>query len=282
MNKKQHNRPVTSFYRLNAALKYARRGWRVVPVNNKKIPLVKRWPEISTTDLEQVKRWWTDFPYANIGIVTGSESGIWVLDIDIKNNVNGIESLKEKFGDIGLDDNQLIAQSPTGGFHLYFEWDDTLPVTVAANVLSGIDIRGETGFIVAAPSSINVEGKNRCYKFNNDKFKIPPAPPWAREIAEMSLLSKTSKGKNNVKQSKFDVASVMEGVSEGSRDDSLFRYVHHLKSCGVDYELARGFILEAAARCNPVFDQHIALEKVDRAYSSQPKNRDIFSLKSGE
>jgi hypothetical protein len=46
----------------------------------------------ATTDRGQIKSWWGASPNANIGIATGSESGILVLDIDPRNG--GARSLK--------------------------------------------------------------------------------------------------------------------------------------------------------------------------------------------
>jgi hypothetical protein len=40
----------------------------------------------ATTDIEQVTRWWTVHPHANIGIPTGHMSGLGVLDLDPKNH----------------------------------------------------------------------------------------------------------------------------------------------------------------------------------------------------
>ena len=64
---------------------YCSRGWRVFPASADKEPLLKGWPEKASTDLMTVNQWWNEFPSANIGIATGSASGFWVLDIDMKN-----------------------------------------------------------------------------------------------------------------------------------------------------------------------------------------------------
>src|SRR4051812_47708370 len=63
------------------ACELAALGWPVFPVNGK-IPLIKNWPELASTDCEQLQKWWQQFPKANIGLVTGKRSGLLVLDID--------------------------------------------------------------------------------------------------------------------------------------------------------------------------------------------------------
>ena len=47
-----------------------------------KHPLYTGWYKNSTTDVEQIKKWWTKTPNANIGIPTGEKSGWLVLDVD--------------------------------------------------------------------------------------------------------------------------------------------------------------------------------------------------------
>jgi hypothetical protein len=271
---------VESSYQLQAALSYGERGWRVLPVTDTKVPMIKGWPKFASADPEQIKQWWTKHPVANIGIATGPGSGIWVLDIDVKNGVNGWSSIRDRFGNIDLNVNDLGVTSPSGGYHLYYRWDSSLPVTVAANVLPGIDIRGETGFIIAPPSSVLINDRECLYQFNDKTKTIPDAPEWARELARMTLSTVTTIASQKT-TSQFDVEEVMVGISEGGRDNALFRYACHLRGCEVPYEIAAGFLLEAASRCIPAFDGNIAVEKLNRVYATLPKCKNIFSLKQG-
>ena len=90
---------------ISAALSYARLGWPVIPLhypvggggcscNNPacdspaKHPIGKLVPhglKDATTDEELIRQWWARYPQANIGIRTGAESGLVVLDIDPHN-----------------------------------------------------------------------------------------------------------------------------------------------------------------------------------------------------
>ena len=77
---------------LQAALAYAQRGWYVFPVAPRsKVPLVKRWPEVATTDADIIAGWWARWPDANIGIATGA-SDLLVIDVDDEHGVAVIES----------------------------------------------------------------------------------------------------------------------------------------------------------------------------------------------
>lgn len=56
-------------------------------------------------------------------IRTGSQFGILVIDTDIKGNVNGYDEL-EKLGICLSDYDTLAFQSPSGGYHFFFKYED--------------------------------------------------------------------------------------------------------------------------------------------------------------
>lgn len=241
------------------------KGFRVFPAHGKR-PCIKGWKDKASNNPSEVLVFESDYPAANIAIATGKGSGIWVLDIDIKNGVDGIDSILESYPDAQFDDDDLIATTPSGGLHIYYKWDDDIPVTVAANVLSGIDIRGEGGLVIGPPSEIHTEDSYGKYEWK-DVSKYPRiAPQWAVEIAKMSLASLNKEGKVEARSRQFDPIDIVQGVTAGNRDNSLFRYACHLRGCGVEFSLALGFIKEAAYRCSPPFPESEAVEKVLRAY----------------
>src|SRR4051812_3482416 len=81
-----------------AAQTYAKRGWRVLPLHSvrggrcscgspecssvAKHPRTGHGRNDATTDLDQIERWWQTWPDANIGLATGPESNLVVLDFD--------------------------------------------------------------------------------------------------------------------------------------------------------------------------------------------------------
>ena len=84
---------------LLAAIGYAEKGWKVFPLHTPgpdgtcscmrsgcadagKHPRTQHGVKAATTELETIYQWWTLWPQANIGIATGSTSGIVVIDID--------------------------------------------------------------------------------------------------------------------------------------------------------------------------------------------------------
>jgi hypothetical protein len=66
---------------LEAALGYVAAGFPVVPLDGK-VPRTRHGLTEASTDPEAVTWWWRRWPQANIGIRTGAESGLVVLDVD--------------------------------------------------------------------------------------------------------------------------------------------------------------------------------------------------------
>ena len=105
---------------LKDALQYAGKGLYVFPLReNDKRPQIKGWQENATTDETQIREWWTTWPKANIGIVCGL-SGLTVVDVDMKHDVDGIKNWEALCFDHGIDDKTRTAVTPSGGIHLYY------------------------------------------------------------------------------------------------------------------------------------------------------------------
>src|SRR5947207_2584069 len=97
---------------LDAALAYARKGRRVVPLHDVdddrcscgmgcaapgKHPRVMEWPRKATANEVTIGRWWEMFPNANLGYLTGD--GVGVLDIDPRNGGgDSLATLEAKHG----------------------------------------------------------------------------------------------------------------------------------------------------------------------------------------
>jgi len=242
------------------ALQYAQRGWHVLPCSYKKTPLTAKGLKDATTDEEQIQQWWHDNPKSLIGIRTGKESGFWVVDVDQKNGKDGWQSLVNHFGDdLELDKDRVLYQrTPSDGLHFCFEYDEDNPVGCGTNYLSGIDVRGDGGYILASPSSILVDGKWKHYAWRDLSREPTPAPRWAIELLELRPGNSQS----------IKIADILKnGVSEGVRDVSLFRIACLLEREGVDINTAQSSIALLAGFCKPPFDKTTAIEKVNRVYS---------------
>jgi hypothetical protein len=85
------------------------------------------------------------FGEARYGLPTGPRNGIWVLDLDVKNGKNGCQTIQAA---ATLPDTYTVL-TPSGGYHLYFKWDDKQPVGNPVGILDGVDVRGDGGYVCA-------------------------------------------------------------------------------------------------------------------------------------
>ena len=155
------------------ALSYAGQGFKVFPLHyirdgecscgnadchsKGKHPRTANGSKDATSDLHQVELWWTECPEANIGIATGKEHGLMVLDVDIRHGGPDSYARLQIENEI-LPEPQVLTGG--AGFHLYLTIEKDVEVKNATNFggYSGLDIRGEGGYVVAPPSN-HVSGR---------------------------------------------------------------------------------------------------------------------------
>lgn len=135
----------------DAALLYARCGWPVFPIRpREKRPLTQHGLNDATCDVAQVEAWWQRWPQANVAIRTGAApagAGLVVLDVD---GPAGEEAMAE------LDELPQTLEQRTGsgsGRQLVYR----LPphqrgLQSAGRLGSGLDTRGESGYVLLPPS----------------------------------------------------------------------------------------------------------------------------------
>jgi phage/plasmid-associated DNA primase len=237
---------------LEAACKYAQQGWKVFPLKPKeKKPLIEQWQHQATDDIEQIIEWWTNSPKANIGVVTGIESGIWVLDIDVKKDAGGIQSMQELVKKHERLPITLVQHTPSGGYHYFFKCDDTEQRNTTAS-LPGVDTRANGGYVVVAPSYLSEFEES--YKFVD--VTIPPnkAPDWLYNYLEKQPLA-TKKPLSLV---------------EGSRNDSLFRIASKYRDMGFDYQKTLALISVENQNCQPPLSTHELTTIVNSAMKYEP------------
>jgi len=155
--------PVSA--QLQAALDYAARGWLVIPLHTPtargcscgkadcasvgKHPRCKNGLKDATTNPAAIRQWWKQWPDANIGIATGPESNLLVLDVDGKQGEDSLIKLARE--GCTLPDSYVVKTG--SGSHLYFRYPSGRDVRNSASKLApGLDIRGAGGYVVAPPS----------------------------------------------------------------------------------------------------------------------------------
>jgi len=135
-----------------AALGYARRGWAVLPIKpNAKAPLTANGFKDASADPKQIDAWWARWPTANIGIATGP-SGLVVFDVDKHADHDGADAWHEWRTMHELSDETPNVITPSGGVHYYYRRNGHAVASAQGRPAVAIDIRGETGYVVAPPS----------------------------------------------------------------------------------------------------------------------------------
>jgi len=165
-----------------AALRYLDLGHHVMPCHEgEKTPATKSGYKSATTDVDRVTQWWTERPDMNVAIATGL-SGLVVIDLDVKNDINGIENWLDfatKHSGVPLDLPTFEVETPSGGAHLYYR----LPRNAAevkgsaSKVAPGVDVRAAGGYIVAPPSLVN----GKTYNVTDDR-PIAELPEWLHKL----------------------------------------------------------------------------------------------------
>lgn len=131
---------------ISAALDYALLGWLVFPVKPRaKVPLTSHGYLDATTDPAQIRRWWSHWPLANVGLAC-AVSDLLALDIDPRHGgENTIRQLSDSLGRLPLT---VTSETGGGGWHLLFQ----LPrCEVRGNLGPGVDVKSR-GYVIAPPS----------------------------------------------------------------------------------------------------------------------------------
>ena len=121
-------------------------------VPGQKRPLTARGFHDATTDLAQIEHCWTRWPDANLGLPTGAVSGVVVVDSDVREHIDGRESMRRALnaGRMGMPVFTVV--SPSGGRHGYYPATPDVVQRSWQAARAGVDFRGDGGYIVIPPS----------------------------------------------------------------------------------------------------------------------------------
>lgn len=202
----------------------------------------------------------------NVGVLTGSASGIAVIDIDTHNGVDGLGNLKEFLDtyDITLPKTKVV-KTPSGGLHYYFKLDEKYNETQFIQnhpQLKGVDFQTHGRYVVAPPSQI--DGKH--YEVVRDVELIQLPEKWLEMFTDKSITKKNKK-----RERKFTanlLGDIIAGCGEGSRNIFLTSIVGKLFATGLEHEEVRVWSLYVnQISLNPPLSE----EEVLRTYESVRK-----------
>lgn len=153
-----------------------------------KHPVPKKWTENATCDPDTITTLWRARPRANLLLKTGRDSGVFAIDVDPDNG-----------GDVGLA-ALLYKRSPlpttftthtgSGGTHYLFTYPADFDISNSTKALremgiAGVDVRGEGGCLVLAPS-VSGKGPYTC-----DQAPVADAPAWLLDILRPKVRATT-------------------------------------------------------------------------------------------
>ena len=214
---------------------------------------------------EVIKKWIEEG--GNVGTLTGSKSGIIVVDLDRHGDSDGVDSLNNLLEayDIELPKTTVV-KTPNNGYHYYFKlpskyYDIQLKQNI--NGYEGIDFQSSGRFVVAPPSQID----GRPYEVLRDVAELPELPEKLLEI----LVDKTITKKNKKREKKWTgqlMESILTGAGAGSRNIFLTSTIGKLFATGMDHDAVRVWSLYVnQISLNPPLPE----EEVLRTYESVRK-----------
>ena len=266
--------------RKSRALRYARLGLHVVPLHTivaghcscndgsdcsrpGKHPITRHGVKDATTKRSQIRNWWTASPNANIGIATGRESGIIVLDIDPRNGGDkNLERVKARLGSLP---ETVTALTGGGGRHFIFKYPAfaVRKDTSGKKFGKGMDVLSD-GCIMVAPPSRHASGKRYRWKEGNSYRDLEPAK---LPKAWLNRLRRNGPAESG---SASPPAQRDGQVPEGQRNTHLTSLAGTLQRGGASPEtIAAALIAENKAKCTPQLERS-EVEKIVASIAKYP------------
>jgi len=232
---------------LVAALRYARRGWSVFPLNGKHpFPGTHGFKD-ATTDPSIIRRWWKTWPDANVAISCSSLHGPIVVDCDGPNAIALVESL--------VFSDTREATSRENRRHYYFDPPATdQRIARMIKVRPELDILGDGGYVIAPPSIHPETGKP--YTWRNNRACVPFPRPFLKIIAS--------------RQEKKNADPLPNVIDEGQRDTLLTSLAGSMRRRGASYDAILAALREENAnRVRPPLSDG-QLKKIAKSIAGKP------------
>ncbi len=237
--------------RLSAAIDLASRGLKVFPLRpGSKIPAIRGWQALATTDEAKIREWWRTMPTANIGYLTND---LVLIDVDPR---HGGEATWAAL-DVEHDPDTLQVRSPQDGTHIVYRCPPGVRVQGGAHKLGrGVDIKAVGGLAVGPGSVWDENG--RGYYILKDR-PIREAPPSL--IARVSIApAKTEAPVRRLVEQDALAIELATGwmlheapdAFDGNRNNTAYGIAVKLFDFGVSFDTALDLLLEwNSLRCFP-------------------------------
>lgn len=251
----------------SAARQYAASGIPVFPcIPGTKKPLTEHGFHEATVDPEQIDKWWTQNPDANIAF-TPHVMGWGIIDVDS-------QEAMEEFGqrnDEAEGEPTWMVKTPRGGYHFYYQGE--LPTSVRNRVIPGqaIDTRGRGSYALLPPSR-TPDGVYETYM----DWDVAPLPEWVQQA-----IQDTARGgaitlapdveldlPGNVARAVAYLKALSPALEGQGADNHTFVAAATLHNLAISPELAYDLMIEhyQAEPKDERFETFVA-RKIDNAYT---------------
>ena len=195
----------------------------------------------ATRDPGQITAWWQQDPLANIAVRTGQLPfpglQVVVADLDTKRGIDGPGNFAAF-----LAGNRLslppcpVTRTPSGGYHYWLGWPAAWgPCPERQAILPGVDIKGDSGYVLAPPSHLMImpDGRdgNRVHEIpipyqwqSGCACSVPWAPPWFAQWISTAPAAGRPPGSPGSGGDGVDAEKIMaNGAETGKRNTTYYR-----------------------------------------------------------
>lgn len=171
---------------LQWAHRYADLGYRVLPIRPRgKHPPMASWQHAATTDHAKIDAWWKGL-YRGHGIGMAMGGGVVAIDIDVADGKPGAETLVALESELGPLPATVESVTGSGGRHMLFDVAVEVRNNAATRLGPGIDVRGDGGQIVVAPT-VHPNGHPYAWRDGHEPWAItlaPLPPAWLERLVD--------------------------------------------------------------------------------------------------
>ena len=201
---------------------YADLGWRMLPTKKDKSPLIGSWRKECTAKKEKLEEWFEKRPHLGIGVAC-EESNLFVLDLDVKNNKNGIIALEQLEAENEPLPETLIDDTASGGKHYYFNRPEGGVQNSVDKIAVGIDVKCNGGYAVAPPSFSQTRSGYFWYDREPNEVAIADVPEWLLGVARNQVADVIPI--NRARQRRGGGWDGNTNIEEGERNDAMISFV---------------------------------------------------------
>lgn len=257
---------------INKALEYIEAGIPVFPClpGSKKPMAESSGFKDATVDPDQIERWWTGCPKANIGIPTGQASGLIVIDVDGADNSWPNDPIFEE-----LLSSSVVVRTPRGGVHYIFVMPEGKNYRNTASLIAkNVDTRGDGGYILAGGSEANGKKYDTVIgSLTDDSLCLPPKEIIAL-LDEHTLRSPSLNGSTN---GAYKTPNIIE---MGARNATLTGLAGVMRRSGMGFDEIYGALSFSNMRCEEPLPESEVKRIVTSVCRYEPDGQTVDAIES--